>query len=485
METSYGFVDDEYDKQWASKYILGPLYDPEPSQLSATRIKALPPTPPDSASPTRPHFRARHSYNNRPKPDIDEDSEDQPFLRRLLSRSNSVNNRPSLSRSRSNSNSVTNRPLPPTPPRTREPPLSPLERKRSVHTAKPPLTRWNQGTILARANSVASSRPSLNAAEAAMAPKETSRRRAGSLAERHHGDRLHRTLETPTQERKGENASDTMPRRAGSLSLRERYPGDLSNRPLAIIAREYRAADRSPHLHNHRRQQPSDPIDALDHSGPLPEIPYHHEGPFDAATKARNASKKYSPLEAVKDTNLEALKATPAVFLKDSLDKHVPLQGTAVVPPGMQDFGGRTMEYQEGSDLNRDAHPPGGAYRPWDTISQSTSYPEADIKGKGTADFTKRKDKDTWVSNDGTVYELQPTTSKQKSDGTQVRQRSVSNAKDEPISPEQSRADPFSDSHAAEGGIHRSNTTGRSLAQSLKRRFGSIRRKKSPEDGGY
>jgi hypothetical protein len=84
--------------------------------------------------------------------------------------------------------------------------------------------------------------------------------------------------------------------------------------------------------------------------------------------KAKNTNKMYSPVEAVKDTNIEALKATPVEFLKDSLDKHVPLQGTAIVPPGMKDMGGRTMNYQEGADLMREKDAPGGAYKRWDHI---------------------------------------------------------------------------------------------------------------------
>jgi len=84
--------------------------------------------------------------------------------------------------------------------------------------------------------------------------------------------------------------------------------------------------------------------------------------------KVRNTNKMYSPVEAVKDSNIEAIQATPVDFLKDSLDKHVPLQGTAVVPPGMEDLGGRTMNYQEGADLMREKDAPGGAYKRWDHI---------------------------------------------------------------------------------------------------------------------
>jgi hypothetical protein len=194
------------------------------------------------------------------------------------------------------------------------------------------------------------------------------RQRAVSLAERYAGDKSHRPLEMLTQEHKAREGmqENTLPRR--SASLRERYPGDLSHRPLAMLTREHRAADRAPHLHNHRRQQPSDTIDTLDVTGPVPGVTYHHGGPFDPAMKERNANKKYAPVEAVRDTNIEALKATPAEYVHDSLEKHVPLQGTAVVPPGMKDMGGRTMHYEEGADLMREEDAPGGPYKRWDHI---------------------------------------------------------------------------------------------------------------------
>jgi len=165
--------------------------------------------------------------------------------------------------------------------------------------------------------------------------------------------------------------ADDIPLRRGG-SLRERYPGDMSHRPLAMIQHDHRAADRVPHLHNRRKKQPNDVIDSLDHTGPVPET-YHHSGPYDPTLKSRNVDKKHSPVEAVKDTNMEAIKATPASYLKDSLDKHVPLQGTAIVPPGKTDMTGRTMEYKEGADLMRERDAAGGAYKRWDHIV-SVSY---------------------------------------------------------------------------------------------------------------
>lgn len=273
-------------------------------------------------------------------------------------------------------NSARTKPLPPSPPRVKYPPASGLERKLSLHTANPPQTRWNQGTILSRANSVSTPRPSADAMVAAGDHNGKLRRRTASLSERYPGDRSHRPLDTLTKEHRArEGPEDTLPRRASSL--RERYPGDMSHRPLAMIKREHRAADRAPHLHNHRRQQPSDTIDTLDVSGPVPGVVYHHDGPFDATMKERNRNKNYAPVEAVKYTNMEALKATPAEYVQDSLQKHVPLQGTAVVPSGMADMSGRRMHYEEGADLMREEDAAGGAYKRWDGVVSLPPYLQA------------------------------------------------------------------------------------------------------------
>ncbi|KAG7293208.1 hypothetical protein NEMBOFW57_003254 [Staphylotrichum longicolle] len=323
------------------------------------------------------------------------------------------------------------------------------------------------------------------------------RRRAGSLAERYPGDRSHRPLDMLTQEHHArERGEETVPRRSGSL--RERYPGDMSHRPLAMIAREHRAADRAPHLHNHRRQQPSDTIDTLDISGPVPGVIYHHEGPFDATMKERNVNKAYAPVEAVKDTNMEALKATPAEFVHDSLEKHVPLQGTAIVPPGMKDMSGRTMEYEEGADLMREASAGGGPYKRWDHVR----YRDDDYKGKGEPSFSydekARGKQHATTSHGGTLcYEMQPTTASSRDYGYGgsgsgdkskegvmthvVRQRSVSNGAQ--LLPPPGMDD--SAGAAGSSGLQRSNTTGKSLTQSLKGGFGSLRRKRATDEAGY
>ncbi|KAH6853570.1 hypothetical protein B0I37DRAFT_409728 [Chaetomium sp. MPI-CAGE-AT-0009] len=424
----------------ASKYILGPLYDPEPNQVSATRLEPRT-TPPLSTKNIREYLGQRPR-----KPVVKNPDEAVPIVR---------------------NNSIKRKPLPPSPPRSKYPPLSSLERKRSLHTANPPQTRWNQGTILARANSASTPRPSAGIMATAVGDQDRDRRRARSLGAKEGGGK------------------DTLPRRSGSL--RERYPGDMSHRPLAMLTKQHRAADRAPHLRTHRRQQPSDTIDKLDISGPSSSV-YHHSGPFDAALKERNTNKKYAPVEAVKETNAKALKATPPEYIQDSLVKHMPLQGTAVIPPGMQDMAGRTMDYEEGADLMREKDAAGGAYKRWEHIH----YRDDDLKGKGEPSFShdqarRGKQRATSSPSDaaGTVsYEMQPAVSSSSrghghrgkgEEGVTLRQRSVSNGD----------VEAHGEGEAGSSGLRRSNSAGKKLAQSLKRRLGSLRKRRVGEGAGY
>jgi hypothetical protein len=110
----------------------------------------------------------------------------------------------------------------------------------------------------------------------------------------------------------------------------------------------------------------ADSIDVLDKS--VFGGTYHHEGPYDATLLARNTSYLSSPVEAVRGTNNEAIRATPRENIKDSLDRHVPLQGTAVIPPGMSGLDGKVMQYEEGADLMREPDAPGGAYKRWGDV---------------------------------------------------------------------------------------------------------------------
>ncbi|KAK4193476.1 hypothetical protein QBC35DRAFT_107592 [Podospora australis] len=476
------------NKQWANDYIFGPLNEPEPSQVFATRFTPKrPPSPPQSPTPKRrPSFLSRHSKKSSY---TEGDDVEQPILRRLLSRTGSVRSVRSIRSIRSNKQ------LPPSPPQATSPPAFGLERKKSVHTANPLETRWNQGTILSRANSVASSRPRTEGMAST-----TPHRRNLSLTERYPGDKSHRPLEMLMQHRQESDDEDvtnnnytTLPKRTGSL--RARYPGDMSHRPLAMLTQEHRAADRAPHLHNKHHKQPSDTIDTLDDSAPLKNPTYHHEGPFDATMPARNVNNKLAPMDAVKETNLEAIKATPVEYLQDSLVKHVPLQGTAVVPPGMTDMGGRMMDYEEGADLMREPEAGGGAYKRWDGVR----YRDDDLKGKGEPEFSMDQDRKargkqpaSSLSGDGVLYyEMQPQKARssavddKRQHGVRHRSVSINEGPSSSSPPLPAFVDEVGGGSGSSGGLQRSNTTGKSLTQSLKRRFGSLRRKKVPGEEGY
>lgn len=87
------------------------------------------------------------------------------------------------------------------------------------------------------------------------------------------------------------------------------------------------------------------------------------------------SKKEYNPVEALRESNEEALRATPRENIQNSLRKHVPLQGVAVIPPGRRQFSGEIMMYREGDDLMRDSDAPGGAYKRWDgVVSYIHSY---------------------------------------------------------------------------------------------------------------
>ena len=181
----------------------------------------------------------------------------------------------------------------------------------------------------------------------------SSRRRAGS----HGTPPSYREATSPNNNGEGGSSG----RRRGS-SLRERYPGDQSHKPLDIIRRDSKKASRSPHLK--KRSIPgADQIDRLDPA--IGGRAYHHEGPYDAALLSRNRDPKTAPLHALDDSNREALKATPQENIKNSVERHQPLDGVADVPPGERDRFGRTYNYEEGSDLMREGYQHEAGYKRW------------------------------------------------------------------------------------------------------------------------
>jgi hypothetical protein len=108
-----------------------------------------------------------------------------------------------------------------------------------------------------------------------------------------------------------------------------------------------------------------DQIDALDD---VTGVFYHHDGPYEATLAARNRDPRTAPVAAVREGNLAALRATPAVNVVDAVTRRVPLQGTASVPPGEVDFTGNVMDYEEGPDVMREPDAAGGAYRRYEGV---------------------------------------------------------------------------------------------------------------------
>ena len=94
-----------------------------------------------------------------------------------------------------------------------------------------------------------------------------------------------------------------------------------------------------------------DIIDQLDSAG---MGLYHHEGPYDAVCAERNRTSKPSPIEALRESNAEALKATPRERIVDSVENNRPLDGTAYFPPGHTDQVGHRYDYEEGANMMND-----------------------------------------------------------------------------------------------------------------------------------
>ncbi len=157
----------------------------------------------------------------------------------------------------------------------------------------------------------------------------------------------------------GQNSTTTDGQRQRGSSLSQRFPGDQSHRPLDMIKRDAKMANRHPHLRK-KHIVGSDSIDRMDTLGG-----FHHDGPYDATLLARNISSKDSPVAAVRTTNQEALQATPREMIQDSVEKHRPLDGVAMVPPGMEDRYGNVYNYKEGTDMMIENSPEGGAYKRW------------------------------------------------------------------------------------------------------------------------
>ncbi|RDL33104.1 Uncharacterized protein BP5553_08543 [Venustampulla echinocandica] len=264
--------------------------------------------------------------------------------------------------------------------------------------------------------------------------------------------------------------------RSRGSSIGERFPGDMSHRPLDQLRKEAKMANRSPHLK--RKHIPgADSIDSLDDS--IVGGKYHHGGPYDATLLARNTNYQTSPVAALEDSNAEAIRATPKEYLRDSLDKHVPLQGTSIIPPGATSWDGRVMDYQEGADLMREPDAPGGAYKRWDGVK----YLPGDLKGKGEPSYTVEKALKEHKHSQKALNEQNPKSHRHAmSDGHDLYEMQPRQRKRGASGSSANLAPPSNNnrSHSAnEADMRRSNTTGRRVGESLRKRLESLKKKVS------
>jgi len=255
------------------------------------------------------------------------------------------------------------------------------------------------------------------------------------------------------QEAFGETPS---PRRRRGSSLTERFPGDMSHRPLDTLRREKAVADRSKYATKKHHIQP-DTIDSLDN---VAGTAYHHGGPYDATLYARNNSAN-SPLQAVADSNAEALKATPREKIVDSVQGRRPLDGVAAYAPGEADRNGNVYQYGRGDNMMVEGDPEGGAYKRWPGVQ----YHPDDVKGKGEPSYTIEKAlKDYRINEKERAKSL-------GSDG--IEMSSQSRRGSGVISP--------NGGDDNESKIGRNGSISKRLSGGLKKRFGSIKRNKDRE----
>ncbi|KAJ5097666.1 hypothetical protein N7456_008387 [Penicillium angulare] len=131
----------------------------------------------------------------------------------------------------------------------------------------------------------------------------------------------------------------------------EHHPPEPKRRRDSTSPRAVPRRSRSPKYSRNSLLVNPDIIDELDD---VSFYSYHHEGPYDAVCPERNRLSQHSPLEAVRESNEEALRATPQHKIIDSLNSHRPLDGTAFFPPGTTDRNGQSYDYEEGSNMMND-----------------------------------------------------------------------------------------------------------------------------------
>ncbi|KAF3764683.1 hypothetical protein M406DRAFT_356623 [Cryphonectria parasitica EP155] len=196
---------------------------------------------------------------------------------------------------------------------------------------------------------------------------------------------------------------------------------------------------------------------------------YHHGGPYDATRPSFNRNRKLSPLAATKEGNKAAWEATPRELQLDAILKGRPLDGVGIVPPGERALNGQKMDYEEGEDLMREMNPGGGAYKRWPDLQ----YNPNDLKGKGEPGFTIDNERKRLEAAD--VGRSRSTRDRERrGDYEMVPQRPMRDGKNPALVRQRSSS--------ASAVIASSSSTSRprsgsNLAEGLKRRLGSLRRK--------
>ncbi|KAJ5348043.1 uncharacterized protein N7506_001296 [Penicillium brevicompactum] len=132
------------------------------------------------------------------------------------------------------------------------------------------------------------------------------------------------------------------------------YSGTPEHYPVEPRCRHPSAPRRRRTTHRSSRHSQLVQPDIIDQLDNVTAFSYHHEGPYDAARPERNRISQYSPLEAVRESNAEALRATPQHKIADALNSHRPLDGVAFYPPGTTDRNGQEYSYEEGSNMMND-----------------------------------------------------------------------------------------------------------------------------------
>jgi len=186
-----------------------------------------------------------------------------------------------------------------------------------------------------------------------------------------------------------------------------------------------------------------------------------------------------SPVAAVADSTRETLKATPAENIKDSLERHVPLTGVAVVPPGHKDRFGRTYNYEEGDDM---MIANGGNYKRWPGVD----YAPDDLEGVGEPTYSLdkalrehhiREDDAHVVDGHGASasgIELREMPTKHNREFDTRDPVEIAGGQDRYVDLQEGLRE---SGHHNASGVGRNESIGKKMGEGLKKRIGSLRRK--------